>query len=140
MARLLPITVRVTKLLVISVLLLSACSRDSAPASSTGSTSATAAAAVLPAGIVRVTDTSQVCMVNDQYMGRPQIPVEVEGRTYFGCCPACKEKLEQQPAMRTAQDPVTGEPVDKAKAIIVQDSTGNVLYFASEDTLRRFRG
>jgi len=29
---------------------------------------------------------------------------------------------------------------DKAKAIIVQDATGKVLYFASEDTLRRYRG
>ena len=88
----------------------------------------------------RVADASQVCMVNDQFMGKPQIPVQVEGRTYFGCCAMCKEKLEKQPAARTAKDPVTGEPVDKAKAVIVKDGDGKVLYFASEDTLRRFRG
>jgi len=88
----------------------------------------------------RVADASQVCMVNDQFMGKPQIPVEVEGRTYFGCCAMCKEKLEKQLEARTAQDPVTGETVDKAKAVIVKDAGGKVLYFASEDTLKRFRG
>lgn len=79
-------------------------------------------------------------MVNDQFMGRPQIPVEVEGRTYFGCCAMCKERLNKEPAVRTARDPVSGEEVDKAKAIIVQDASGKVLYFASEATLGRYRG
>lgn len=93
----------------------------------------------LPAGLSRVTDPSQVCMINDQFMGRTQIPVVVEGRTYYGCCPACKEKLEKQPESRMAVDPVSGAQVDKARAIIVQDSAGKVLYFASEDTLRGYR-
>lgn len=79
-------------------------------------------------------------MVNDQFMGRTQIPVLVDGRTYYGCCAACKDKLEKQPSVRTARDPVTGEDVDKAKAVIVQDASGKVLYFASEATLRRYRG
>ncbi|HEY5922596.1 MAG TPA: hypothetical protein VIV11_13035 [Kofleriaceae bacterium] len=96
--------------------------------------------AVLPAGMIRVTDASQVCMVNDQFMGRAQIPVDVEGRTYFGCCAMCKDKLTQQPGIRTARDPVTGENVDKATAVIVQDASGKVMYFTSEDTLRRYRG
>lgn len=90
--------------------------------------------------MTRVTDPSQVCMVNDQFMGKPQIAVEVGGRTYYGCCAMCKDKLNQQPAARTAQDPVTGESVDKASAVIIQDSSGKVMYFASEDTLRRYRG
>jgi len=90
--------------------------------------------------MTRVSDASQVCMVNDQFMGKPQIPVEVEGRTYYGCCAMCKDKLNQQPEARIAQDPVTGEPVDKSKAVIIQDASGKVRYFASEDTLRRFRG
>jgi YHS domain-containing protein len=94
----------------------------------------------LPAGLTRVSDPSQVCMINDQFMGRAQIPIVVEGRTYYGCCPACEEKLEKQPASRMALDPVTGEQVDKARAIIVQDSAGKVMYFAREDTLRGYRG
>lgn len=126
-----------TKLVVllVSALSLAACSRDTSPPSTSSPS-----ASVLPAGMSRVSDPSQVCMVNDQFMGKPQIPVEVEGRTYFGCCAMCKDKLTKQPESRTAQDPVTGEAVDKAKAIIVQDSDGRVKYFASEDTLRRFRG
>jgi hypothetical protein len=28
-------------------------------------------------------------------MGTPQIPVSVEGCTYFGCCDMCKGKLER---------------------------------------------
>lgn len=131
----------VTKLILVPVLILGAlgCARDDGQPRATTET-ATAVAAALPAGMARVSDPSQVCMVNDQFMGRAQIPVVVEGRTYYGCCPMCKEKLEKQTEMRVAHDPVTGEEVDKAKAVIVQDPAGKVLYFASENTLRRFRG
>ena len=90
--------------------------------------------------MTRVSDVSQVCMVNNQFMGKPQIPIAVEGRTYYGCCAMCKDRLGNDPAARTAQDPVTGEKVDKATAVIIKDSSGNVMYFASEDTLRRYRG
>ena len=95
---------------------------------------------VLPAGLSRVTDASQVCMVNDQFMGRPQIPIAVEGRTYYGCCAMCKDRLGKEPATRFARDPVSGEQVDKSSAVIVQDASGKVMYFASEATLQRFRG
>ncbi len=93
----------------------------------------------LPNGLSRVTDTSQVCMANDQFMGRAQIPIEVQGRTYYGCCPMCKDRLANQPELRTATDPVTNEPVDKATAVIAQNAAGKVLYFTSEDTLLRYR-
>lgn len=79
-------------------------------------------------------------MVNDQFMGKAQIPIAVEGRTYYGCCAMCKDRLGKEPATRTARDPVTGEDVDKSSAVIIQDSSGKVLYFANEDTLRRYRG
>ena len=113
------------------------CAKDSSPPAPAP---ATTTAAALPAGMTRVTDPSQVCMVNDQFMGKPQIPVEVEGRTYYGCCPMCKDRLTKQPESRTAQDPVTGEQVDKARAVMVQVPTGKILYFASEATLQRYRG
>lgn len=90
--------------------------------------------------MTRVSDVSQVCMVNNQFMGKPQIPIAVEGRTYYGCCAMCKDRLGNDPTSRTAQDPVTGEKVDKASAVIIKDASNNVLYFASEDTLRRYRG
>lgn len=128
-----------TKLLFLVVsLAVAGCANESS--SGGAATSASSSAAVLPAGMSRVADPSQVCMVNNQFMGKPQIPIAVEGRTYYGCCAMCKDRLGNDPAARLAQDPVTGESVDKSKAVIIQDASGKVMYFASEDTLRRYRG
>ena len=80
-----------------------------------------------------------VCMVNDQAMGKDQIPVEVEGRTYYGCCAMCKGRLAQDASVRTAVDPATGKKVDKAKAVIAAREDGSVLYFASEKTLAEYQ-
>jgi hypothetical protein len=35
---------------------------------------------------------------------------------------------------------VSGEQVDKTKAVIIKDDSGKVKYVASKDTLRRYRG
>jgi YHS domain-containing protein len=126
-----------TKLLVLFLALSAAGCRSE---TTTNVEPASSVTTVLPAGMSRVTDPAQVCMVNDQFMGTPQIPIAVEGRTYYGCCAMCKERLAKDPATRLAPDPVSGQSVDKASAIIVQDSSGKVMYFASEDTLRRYRG
>lgn len=77
-------------------------------------------------------------MVNNQFMGRPQIPVSVDGRTYFGCCEMCKGKLEREVSARTATDPVSGRQVDKAEALIGKTSTGAVLYFESQTTFAAY--
>jgi YHS domain-containing protein len=90
-------------------------------------------------GLTLVADSSQVCMVNNQFMGREQIPVEVEGKTYFGCCEMCKGRLAQDPASRSAKDPVSGKLVDKASAVIAKRPSGEVLYFESRDTFERYR-
>jgi YHS domain-containing protein len=124
-------------ILLVVVLGFAGCTRESSSASQ-GTEQQVAAA--LPAGMTRVADTSQVCMVNDQFMGKPQIPIAVDGRTYYGCCAMCKDRLGKDPSSRMARDPVTGEPVDTSTAVIIQDTTGKVMYFASEDTLRRYRG
>lgn len=86
-----------------------------------------------PADVTIVTDASQVCMVNDQFMGRPQIPVQVEGKTYYGCCAMCKTRLQRDAASRTAIDPVSHTPVDKASAVIGKTASGSTLYFASRE-------
>lgn len=86
-----------------------------------------------------VSDPSLVCMVNDQVMGRPQIPITVDGRTYYGCCENCKKRLAEDESARLAKDPVTGAMVDKSAAVIGQDPSGRVFYFASEDSLRAFK-
>jgi hypothetical protein len=81
------------------------------------------------AAVTVVADASQVCMVNNQFMGRPQIPVQVDGRTYYGCCAMCKGRLQGDAAARSAIDPVTNATVDKALAVIGKTATGSVLYF-----------
>lgn len=115
---------------------IAACDRDSG--SSASSPPQRQVATELAPGLTRVTDASQVCMMNDQFMGKPQIPVEVDGRTYYGCCAMCKERLHKEPATRTARDPASGDEVDKATALLVQDAKGKILYFASEDSLQKY--
>jgi YHS domain-containing protein len=82
----------------------------------------------------------KVCMVNDRYMVIKQIPIQVEGITYFGCCKDCVKKLQENIAgVRYASDPVTGEKVDKADAVILQrKADGIVRYFASYDSAKKF--
>lgn len=85
-------------------------------------------------------ETKKVCMINNQVFEKDQIPVEVEGRTYYGCCAMCKERLAKDPASRQAVDPVTGKTVDKAKAVIGALPDGSVLYFESEKTFAKYEG
>jgi YHS domain-containing protein len=100
---------------------------------------ATAASSSADQKLALVADSSQVCMVNNQFMGREQIPVEVEGKTYFGCCEMCKGRLARDPSSRSAKDPVSGKLVDKASAVIGKRASGEVLYFESNDTFERYR-
>ena len=124
--------------LCLSAVLLVACREQPAPApSSTAALEATSVAKTSP--LTRVDSPSHVCMVNDRYMGSEQIPVNVDGKTYYGCCAGCKDKLQTQNTARTALDPVTGKPVDKATAVIARTETGKVMYFESAETLGRFQ-
>jgi YHS domain-containing protein len=99
---------------------------------------APAAKATSSATVQKVADPSLVCMVNDMDMGKAQIPVVVEGRTYYGCCAMCKERLSKDAAIRAAVDPVSGKKVDKAKAVIGKRPDGSVIYFESEKNLREY--
>ena len=79
-----------------------------------------------------------VCMVNDNVMGKPQIPVEVGGKTYYGCCQGCVGALKSDRSVRFARDPLTGREVDKSEAYIVEGPGGEALYFESAATAQRF--
>lgn len=105
-----------------------------APAAEAAPAEAPAADAAL-----EVVANHEVCMVNDTFFGRDQIPVEVGEHTYYGCCAACKERLAEDEAIRYATDPATGERVDKATATIAARPDGSVLYFASEENLAKYR-
>jgi YHS domain-containing protein len=83
-------------------------------------------------------ETKKVCMVNNQVFEKDQIPIAVEGKTYYGCCEMCKERLAKDAAARTAVDPVTGKPVDKATAVIAAMPDGKVLYFESQETYEKY--
>ena len=99
-----------------------------------------AAAPASPAkpSVTVVPNRAQVCMVNDQDMGVAQIPVEVEGKTYFGCCEMCKGRLQADRKVREAVDPVSGKTVDKATAVIGRTKEGRVLYFENAGNLARY--
>lgn len=86
----------------------------------------------------RLVDPKVVCMVNDAVMGKAQIPVKFEGKTYYGCCEGCVEKLKSNRSARYGVDPVTGNEVDKAQAVILEGDSGEALYFESLDTAGKY--
>lgn len=83
-------------------------------------------------------DPKYVCMVNDQLFVKEQIPVEFEGKTYYGCCEMCKERIKSNPSSRESADPVSGMKVDKAESVIGAAPDGSVYYFENEDNLQKF--
>jgi YHS domain-containing protein len=84
-------------------------------------------------------ESKRVCMVNNTLFDKDQIPVAVAGKTYFGCCEMCKGRLAEDAAIREAVDPVSGKPVDKAKAVIGAKPDGKVLYFESDKTFAEYQ-
>ena len=99
---------------------------------------ATAAYGADPAPPLKKVEPNKVCMINEQFMGREQIPVEVDGKTYFGCCAMCKERLAKDASKRVAVDPISGKEVDKAKAVIGAAEDGSVAYFENEKNLEKY--
>ncbi len=84
-------------------------------------------------------ETKYVCMINNQKFDKEQIPIEVSGKTYYGCCEMCKQTLRNKPASRMATDPTSGKKVDKAKAVIGATSDGRVFYFENQENLKKFK-
>ncbi|QHC86377.1 hypothetical protein AS589_17100 [Empedobacter brevis] len=82
---------------------------------------------------------NQVCMVNNAYMGKDQFEVPYDGKTYYGCCNMCVERIPNDETARKETDPFTGKQIDKANAyIVLKDQTGNVDYFENEDNYKKF--
>ncbi|HYH09006.1 MAG TPA: hypothetical protein VEK11_18275 [Thermoanaerobaculia bacterium] len=92
---------------------------------------------VKPTTVLKKVEPKTVCMINEHAMGKDQIPVEVDGKTYYGCCEMCKKALAADASKRTAVDPVSGKQVDKAKAVIAAQEDGRVFYFESDETLAK---
>ncbi len=87
-----------------------------------------------------IVPNKKVCMVNDRFMGIDQIPIEVDGVTYYGCCQDCVKKIQENLGeVRYSRDPVSGERVDKATAIIVRNrADGSVYYFSTNASADQF--
>ena len=88
--------------------------------------------------VLKPVKAEYVCMVNDTAFDKPQIPVEVNGKTYYGCCMMCKDRLEKDTAIRSALDPVSGAEVDKAESVIGEDAEYKVYYFENKENLEAF--
>ena len=76
-----------------------------------------------------IVPNDKVCMVNDRFMGVEQIPIDVEGTTYYGCCQGCVDKLQKNiDNVRFGSNPINDVKVDKANAVIVQDKSKGSVY------------
>lgn len=96
-------------------------------------------AATPPAGDwLKPVASKNVCMMNDRAFDKEQMAIAIDGKTYYGCCPMCKEMLGKDVSKRTATDPVSKKPVDKAAAIIGADPHGTVYYFENEENFHTF--
>ncbi len=84
-------------------------------------------------------EAQYVCMVNNTVFDRPQIPVIVNNKTYYGCCAGCKDRLTNDAAIRTARDPISNNEVDKSIAIYGAASDGKVYYFENTTNLEQYR-
>jgi YHS domain-containing protein len=87
---------------------------------------------------VKKTDAKYVCFMNKQHFDSPQKKVEVNGKTYYGCCEHCLEQLKD-PKSHLATDPVSGKQVDMADAVIGYDKSGKVYFFENNANLKKFR-
>lgn len=80
-----------------------------------------------------------VCMVNNDYMGREQLEVEVNGKIYYGCCEMCQQRLPVDESVRVAIDPISQKEVDKADAVIaVTGERGEVTYFENKENYQQY--
>lgn len=86
----------------------------------------------------KIVPNETVCMVTEAHFDKPQIPVKVGNKTYYGCCDGCKKTLTESKEARTAVDPVTKMNIDKATAVIAANSKGNVLYFENKKNFETY--
>lgn len=83
-------------------------------------------------------ENSRICMPMNKLFQDEQISVTIEGKTYYGCCQGCVNKLKKNPATRTAIDPVSEKKVNKAEAVVGANPDGKVYYFESVANMKKF--
>lgn len=88
---------------------------------------------------LQIVDNKRVCMVTNMVFPKDQIPVNHEGKTYYGCCENCKKTLSEDATARVATDPVSDKKIDKASAVIAARDDGSVIYFESRKTFNKYK-
>ena len=96
------------------------------------------AQSVFAAETWKIVPNKNVCMVTDQLFAKTQIPVEQDGKTYYGCCENCKATLATDVKVRTAIDPESKQSVDKSTATIAANDEGSVLYFQNKANFEKY--
>ena len=65
--------------------------------------------------------------------------VKFDGKTYYGCCEMCKERIPKDATVRMAIDPYSHKQVDKANAVIaVTGNNGEVSYFENKENYAKY--
>jgi YHS domain-containing protein len=92
----------------------------------------------LPEGRLTRIDPRRVCMVTNRAFDERQLPIDIKGKKYYGCCNMCKGVLAKDRRQRFALDPISKKKVDKSVAVIGVGATKGVLYFENETNLDRY--
>ncbi len=88
--------------------------------------------------LVRV-EPKYVCMPNNRVFKKEQLSTDIDGKTYYGCCQMCINALNKDPQQRYAIDPVSGNEIDKATAVIGAAPDNTIYYFETEENLESFK-
>jgi YHS domain-containing protein len=91
-----------------------------------------------PEGRLTKIDPRRVCMVTNHAFDEPQWPIDITGKTYYGCCNMCKGVLARDRSQRVAVDPVSKKKIDKSAAVIGVGANKGVLYFENETNLDKY--
>ncbi len=79
-----------------------------------------------------------VCAVQDTVGTKTGLPHLYNGKTYYLCCEGCRSSIKNEPGKYTiATDPVSGNKVDKAVAMIY-NLEGKAYYFENEANRKTF--
>ncbi len=94
--------------------------------------------ASLEASAQNIEDRKMVCMMQDSLQVKPGIPIQHDGKTYYGCCEMCAAKVKSEPLRYTkAKDLVSKGIVDKADSFIFAHK-GDIFYFQSAENREAF--
>ncbi len=86
----------------------------------------------------RVEGNAAVCARHDVMRVAQGPEYQYQQKIYYFCYPACLEQFKSAPErFHLAKDPVTGELVDKAQALLYAVE-GKIYYFSGEEHLKAF--